>query len=225
MLLEGALARPDPYSRGVPTLTTLLLFSGTAMVLLVIPGPAVLYIVTRGASQGHRAALVSMAGIHTGTLVHVLAAVVGLSAVIVASATAFTIIKLAGAAYLVWLGIQTLANRGSGERTDTDTELPRSTRRMYTDGVVVNILNPKTAVFFLAFVPQFVDTDTGNTTTQILVLSALFVALGIVSDGAYGLAAGWIGGHLRDSPTLNRRKDTVAGSIYLALGAGTALSN
>jgi threonine/homoserine/homoserine lactone efflux protein len=207
----------------VPSPESLLLFSGAALLLLLIPGPAVLYIIARGASQGRRAGLVSVAGIHVGTLVHIGAAVGGLSALIVASAAAFTAVKLAGAAYLVYLGLATLLHRRKsiGEPVEAT---PRSNRRIFSDGIVLNILNPKTAVFFLAFVPQFVDVDAGSTTTQVIVLGATFVVLGLVTDGAYALAAGWIGGRLRQSTKVTRRSETAAGVTYLGLGLTTALS-
>jgi len=207
----------------MPSPETLILFSGAALFLLLIPGPAVLYIIARGASQGRRAGLVSVAGIHVGTLVHIGAAVGGLSALIVASATAFTAIKLAGAAYLVYLGITTLRGRGSHTEGPADAP-PRSSRRIFTDAILLNILNPKTAVFFLAFVPQFVELDAGSTTTQVITLGATFVVLGLITDGTYALAAGWIGGHLRRSPRVSRRAETTAGVTYLGLGLTTALS-
>jgi threonine/homoserine/homoserine lactone efflux protein len=207
----------------MPDLATVLLFSGAALALLLVPGPAVLYIVARSASQGRRAGLVSVAGIHVGTLVHIAAAVVGLSAIVVASATAFTAIKLAGAAYLVYLGIATLRRR-EGFTTADDGTPPRSLRRVFADGVVLNILNPKTAVFFLAFVPQFVDAEAGNAATQVVALGVLFIALGMITDGAYAIAGGWIGGRLRRSPRLARRSETTAGAIYIGLGLTTALA-
>jgi len=207
----------------MPDLATALLFSGAALALLLVPGPAVLYIVARSASQGRRAGLVSVAGIHVGTLVHIAAAVGGLSAIVVASATAFTAIKLAGAAYLVFLGITSLRRRG-GFTAAADGTPPRSLRRVFADGVVLNILNPKTAVFFLAFVPQFVDADAGNAAAQVSSLGVLFIALGVITDGAYAVAGDWIGGRLRRSPRLARRSETAAGTIYIGLGLTTALA-
>ncbi len=206
----------------MPSLTSLIVFSGASLVLLVIPGPAVLYIVTRGASQGRRAALVSVAGVHVGTVVHILAAVVGLSAVIVASATAFTTIKLAGATYLVYLGIGALRTSRQVNKDKTAPTSAQPMRRVFGDAVVLNILNPKTAVFFLAFVPQFIDVDAGNTTAQLLVLGATFIGLGLLTDGAYAIAAGWIGSRMANSPALARRKDLLAGSTYIGLGLVTA---
>ncbi len=220
----------------MPTGSTLLLFGGAALTLLLVPGPAVLYILARSASQGPRAGLVSVAGIHVGTTVHVLAAAVGLSAVLVASATAFTVVKLAGALYLVQLGVRSLvawyrgaAGARSGPYGDPAEAAgapaaARSTVRLFTDGVVLNVLNPKTAVFFLAFVPQFIDVRAGHSTTQLLVLSAVFIGLGLCTDSGYALAGGWLGGRLRRSPALARRKDLVTGTTYLGLGLLTAFS-
>ncbi len=205
----------------MPSPSTLTLFSGAALLLLIIPGPAVLYIVARGATQGRRAALVSVAGIHVGTLFHIAAAAAGLSAIVVASATAFSTIKLAGAGYLIYLGIKAL--RHKPDRTEVSVVDSWSTRRVFTDAVVLNVLNPKTAVFFLAFVPQFVDVSAGHTTSQLLVLGALFIALGLVSDGAYALAAGYASERFAHSPTFERRKDLVAGTSYIGLGLITAL--
>ena len=202
----------------------MLVFSGAALALLLIPGPAVLYIVARSADQGRRAGLVSVLGVHVGTLVHIAAAVLGLSALIVASATAFTTVKLAGAAYLVYLGLSTLRGREALVAPDPGSP-PRSTRRVFADGVVLNILNPKTAVFFLAFVPQFVDVDAGHSAAQVVVLGVVFIALGLVTDGAYALAGGWIGTRLRRSPRVARRSRTGTGVVYLGLGLTTALTS
>ncbi len=180
----------------VPSTSAIGLFSLAALALLLIPGPSVLYIVARSSSQGRRAGLVSVAGIHTGTLVHVAAAVLGLSAIIVASASAFNVVKYAGAAYLIFMGIRTMMNRVGPASEQRLTA--RSNRQLYTDGFVVNALNPKTAVFFLAFVPQFVDANGGGSaTTQLLVLSAVFVGMGLITDSTWALAAAFISTRLR----------------------------
>lgn len=210
----------------MPSLSVLVAFSAATLVLLVLPDPAVMYIVTRSVSQGRRAGLVSVAGVHVGTIVHVLAAMVGLSALLVASATAFTVVKLAGALYLVWLGVRALRSarreRADGV-ADIGPDTARPLGRIFADGVVLNVLNPKTAVFFLSFVPQFVDPVAPNPTLTLAVLGGVFIALGLVSDGAYALAGGWLGGRLTGSPRLRRRKDLVAGGTYLGLGLVTAV--
>ncbi len=198
------------------------MFVTATFVFLLIPGPAVMYILARSMSQGRRAGLVSVAGIHTGTLAHIAGAVLGLSAVLAASATAFTVVKLAGAGYLVYLGVRALV---SGAGDDTDLQLvARSTRRLYLDGAVVNLLNPKTAVFFVAFVPQFVEPNAEHATLQLLVISAVYVAMGLVCDGGWALAGGWIGARLRGRAGVARRTRQATGVVYIALGAVTALT-
>lgn len=204
------------------SMATLLAFSAAALVLLVIPGPAVMYIIARSATQGRRAGIVSVAGIHLGTIVHIIAAMIGLSALLAASATAFSIVKLVGAAYLFWLGVQSIRSYRNHAVADEQTASSRSLRRVFLDGTVLNVLNPKTAIFFLSFVPQFIDPKTAHPVLDVATLGALFIVLGFFTDGAYALAGGWVGALLRRSPTMQRRKDLVAGTTYLGLGAATA---
>ena len=206
----------------MPTASTLVLFGLAALALLVIPGPAVVYIVTRSIHQGRAAGLVSVLGVATGSLVHVAAAALGLSAVLMSSAVAFEVVKLGGAAYLIWLGIRTLRDRG-------DEDLPEETgsarlSRAYAQGVIVNVLNPKTALFFLAFLPQFVDPAAGRPAPQMLILGALFVTLGVLSDGTYALVASRLGAWLRARPTFARNRRYVSGAAYITLGAVAALT-
>ncbi|MEX2193736.1 MAG: LysE family translocator [Thermoleophilaceae bacterium] len=205
----------------MPEPTTLAVFSLAALALIVVPGPAVIYVVTRGIDQGRRAGLVSALGIEAGGLVHVAAAALGLSALIVSSATAFTVLKYAGAAYLIMLGLREL--RGRAARVAPEKPEPAPLRRVFWQGVLVNALNPKTALFFLAFLPQFVDPAAGPVHAQILVLGAVFVAIGFVSDSAWGLAAGTLGPRLRDG-VRRRVQRWGSGSVFVALGVGTALS-
>lgn len=200
-------------------------FSAATLALLLLPGPAVLYIVTRSATQGRVAGLVSVAGIHVGTLVHIAAAMVGLSAVLAASATAFTVVKLAGAAYLLWLGVSALlASRRHGTEAPAAEIDHRPLRRVFVDAVVVNVLNPKTAIFFLSFVPQFIDPAAANPTWHLAQLGALFIVLGVLSDGLFALLGDWAGARLTGSTVRRRRQDTVAGTTYLGLGAFTTWS-
>jgi threonine/homoserine/homoserine lactone efflux protein len=205
----------------VPDLSTLVLFSAAALALLVVPGPAVLYIVAQSVSHGRRAGVVSMLGIQAGGLVHVAAATIGLSSLLVSSATAFTVVKYAGAAYLVCLGLQRLLTReeaaASGEAGSRDL------RQLFYRGAIVNVLNPKTALFFFAFLPQFVDPD-GPVALQMLGLGLLFIALAVLSDGAWALAAGTAGGWLRRSRHFLAAQRYVSGSVLLGLGVATAFS-
>ncbi len=196
-----------------PDSTALLLFSFAAIALLLIPGPAVIYVVVQSAEQGRRIGLASVAGIHLGTLVHVTAATVGLSALIVASAVAFSVVTYAGAAYLIYVGIRKLLDRSDAPDVGRRRE---SRRRAFVRGAVVNILNPKTALFFLAFLPQFVDPDRGGVWSQALILGFVFVGLGLVTDSLYALAAGTIGDLLR-----RRRRALSYGSGVAFIGLGT----
>jgi threonine/homoserine/homoserine lactone efflux protein len=182
----------------------------------------VLYIVTRSVSQGRRAGLISVLGVHVGSVVHVTAAALGLSALLASSATAFMIVKYLGAAYLVWLGVQKLRRRESGPVEEAP---PVRSSRLFTQGIVVNVLNPKTAIFFLAFLPQFVNPSRGPVAVQIIILGACFILLGIMSDGGYALLAGTLAGRIRRTRKARRRLDRASGVVYLGLGAGAALAS
>jgi threonine/homoserine/homoserine lactone efflux protein len=205
----------------VPDATTLLLFAAASLALLLVPGPAVLFVVARSLEQGRTAGIVSVLGVHAGSVVHVAAAVAGISALVASSATAFAVVKYAGAAYLVLLGIQRLRRRGDDDVLAAAPPAPRA--RLFRQGVVVSVLNPKTAVFFLAFLPQFVDPGVGPAAPQVAVLGLCFVALGIVSDGAWAVLAGAAGRRLRRSASVRRRLDRASGVTYLGLGAVAAL--
>jgi len=207
----------------LPDLASLGLFIAAALVLLITPGPAVLYIVARSIDQGRRAGLVSMLGVHAGTLVHVAAAAAGLSALLAASAMAFSVVKYLGAAYLIFLGVRRLLDR----TTSVTSRRPerRHLRRAFLDGVVVNVLNPKTALFFLAFLPQFVMTARGDVGAQVLGLGLLFVGLGVITDGLYAVGAGTAAHWLRGNPQFARRERWVSGSMYIGLGVAAAFSS
>jgi threonine/homoserine/homoserine lactone efflux protein len=212
----------------MPEASTLALFGVAAITLLVIPGPAVLYIVTRSVDQGRAAGLASVCGVHAGTLLHVAAAALGLSALLVSSATAYHTVRWLGAAYLIWLGLRRLLARdedgsegaagpGSGSRR-------MGLRRIFAQGVVVNVLNPKTALFFLAFLPQFVDASRGSVWFQVVVFGVAFVLLGLVSDGAYAVAASAGARWLRRRPGVARASRLVSGGVLISLGVTTALA-
>ena len=204
----------------MPDASTLYVYCLAVLALLIVPGPAVVYIVTRSIDQGRRAGLVSVAGIHIGSIVHVTAAAAGVSAIIARSATAFTALRLGGAAWLVTLGVLRLI-RG-GESASGDPQLD-SDRRILWQGFWVNALNPKTALFFLAFLPQFVDPQRGNVVTQTMILGGAFIVLGLLSDSAYALLAGGAGSFLRRTGTVVRFQRRIAGCTYIALGLLSAL--
>jgi threonine/homoserine/homoserine lactone efflux protein len=204
----------------MPTASTLALFVLAAAALAVVPGPAVAYIVTQSIDQGRRAGLVSALGVATGGLVHVAAATVGLSALIASSARLFTAVKLVGAAYLIAVGIRRILSR------DGDGDDPRSVRaplrRVYRQGVIVNVLNPKTALFFLAFLPQFVDPDRGPVWVQVAGLGTLFVLVAVLSDMTYALVSDALAGKIRRTGAAARARRYVTGGIFVALGVTAA---
>jgi threonine/homoserine/homoserine lactone efflux protein len=207
----------------MPDLTTWWLFVAASLVLLLTPGPAVLFIVARSVQQGRAAGLVSVIGIHLGTIVHIVAAAVGLSTLLMSSAIAFAIIKYLGAAYLIWMGIRTFM---SG---DIDPDLPPvprvgSLRRAFRDGFLVNLFNPKTGIFFLAFLPQFVDPRMGAVHWQILALGLTFMALGILTDGIFAFAAGTLGDVLRRSRRLQQLLRWFSGTSFIGLGVTAAFA-
>jgi len=206
----------------MPDPSRLALFVGAALLLLVVPGPSVLYIVTQSVSHGRRAGMASVAGITTGTLVHIAAATIGLSALLASSALAFDVVKYLGAAYLIVIGLRRLAGleRAGGAQAPKS----RDFGRLYRQGIVVNTLNPKTALFFLAFLPQFVDSTRGAAWAQILLLGLLFAGLGFVSDGVWAFVAGTLGERLRRSRRFPQVQRYVSGSVFVGLGAIAAFS-
>jgi threonine/homoserine/homoserine lactone efflux protein len=204
----------------MPDPSTLLLFAAAALALIVVPGPAVLYIVAQSIDRGRLAGFVSALGIAVGGLVHVTAAAIGLSSLLVSSATAFAVVKFAGAAYLIGLGLYTLFVRKEEPAATVPRE--RRLRRRFGQGVVVNVLNPKTALFFFAFLPQFVDPDKGSAALQIGLLGLLFVALAVMSDSVWALVAGSASERLRGSRRFLSVQRYVSGSVFVGLGALTA---
>jgi threonine/homoserine/homoserine lactone efflux protein len=222
--MEGAVNwsfRSDRFDHtvtSVPEPSTLLLFAASAVALVAVPGPNLIYIVTRSVDQGRRAGVASALGVETATLVHIAAAAAGLSAALASSATAFTVVKCAGAAYLLFLAARAFMERGQeqpGERA------PAAGRRVFAEGFLVNLLNPKVALFFLAFLPQFIDPGAGAAWTQVLVLGGLLAAIGLSVDLLYALAAGSLGALVRGNAAIARRRGQLAGGVYLALAAVT----
>ncbi len=186
-----------------------------------IPGPATLLTVARATSSGTRVGIATGAGIAAGDVVHTIMAIVGISAIIATSAVLFTLIKYAGAAYLIYLGIRAMIERTAPDLTQG--RLPITAGRAFRQAVLAEILNPKTALFFLAFLPQFVDPDRGFVFAQLSVLGAVFVLLGLLSTVVFALAAGELGRMLRRNPAILRWQGKIVGSIYCALGLRLAL--
>jgi threonine/homoserine/homoserine lactone efflux protein len=205
----------------MPDASTLVLFIAACVVLLITPGPAVLYIVTRSIDQGRAAGVLSALGISLGTLVHVLAAALGLSALLVSSVMALNVVKYLGAAYLIMIGIRTLLTPAKPHTSVPLTPLPR--RIIFWQGMVVNVLNVKLALFILAFLPQFID-PTRSVAPQILLLGGILVVLGFVNDSLYALTSGTLGGWLKRSPAFLQVQRYVAGVSYIGLGITAALT-
>jgi threonine/homoserine/homoserine lactone efflux protein len=202
--------------------SSLLLFVSGAALLLVIPGPAVTYVVSRSIGHGRAAGLFSVLGIVVGTLLHVTAATLGLSALLASSILAFQFVKYLGAAYLIYLGIRTLRRDDSQLLQAASSE--RRLLRIFAQGVLVNLLNPKTALFFLAFLPQFVDPSLGHPSLQIFQLGVLFALMGWISDSVWAVLAGTVAERLRSSVRLRRAQRNVSGGALIALGLASAFS-
>ena len=200
----------------MPSSSTYAVFLATAIVLLLVPGPAVLYVVTRSIEMGRSGGIASVAGITTGTVAYVVLATAGLSSLVLASTAAFDAVKYVGAVYLFVLGVRRLLGRGL-EPSDEEAA-PRTRRRAYTQGVFVNLTNPKTIVFVFAFLPQFVDPNAPHAWIQVLALGLSFALLGFLSDSMWALAAGSIADRLRDTSAIARVQRWVGGGVLVGLG-------
>src|ERR1700719_5305834 len=206
----------------LPHLSSLVLFVTAALVLLLIPGPAVFYIVGRGIGHGRGAGLVSALGVSVGSLVHTAAAAVGLSALLMSSAVAFVTVKYLGAAYLIYLGIQKIRRE---EPFALSGDAPRAKlSRIFAQGIVVNVLNPKAALFFFAFLPQFVDASRGNVASQILFLGLLFALLGATTDTFWALSSGTVANLFRRNARAMRTQRYISGGMLISLGVATAFA-
>ncbi len=205
----------------MPAWSTVLLFVLTALGLLLIPGPNVLYIITRSASQGKRAGMTSVGGVELAGLTHALAAALGLSALLLTSALAFTIVKFVGAAYLIYLGTRTMLAKDDGKQSII---APKSYSRLFTQGYLVNLLNPKTALFFYAFLPQFVDSARGAVVGQVLFFGVLFVLLATCTDALYALLGSTLSRLFSKATRFQPIRRYVTGGIYIALGVTAAFA-
>jgi threonine/homoserine/homoserine lactone efflux protein len=206
----------------MPALSNISLFLLAALGLLLIPGPSVLYIITRSVAQGRRAGFASVLGIELASLIHAAAAALGLSALLLTSALAFNVVKYVGAAYLIYLGLRTLLARE--ERQQASISAPRSFTQLLSQGFLVNLLNPKTALFFYAFLPQFVNPARGAVAGQILLLGALFVLLSSCTDSLYALLSSTAGQWLTRNVRFRRIQRYVTGGIYIAIGLTAAIA-
>lgn len=207
----------------MPSTATLLTFTLAAAALVVVPGPSVVYVMTRGVAFGRRAGMVSVAGLEAGSLLHLVATVAGLATVLAAWPAGLQVLQWAGAGYLLWLGWdQFRIARPLRDPGQPSTGDQPSTMRLFRDGMLIDLLNPGTAMFFLAFLPQFVDPTRGPVALQILVLGSCYLLLAVINDSVYALAAGGLAGRFHRSDGSRRWTAIVTGIIYVGL-AGVAL--
>jgi threonine/homoserine/homoserine lactone efflux protein len=201
---------------------TLFVFATAAILILLIPGPSVLYIVSQSVEHGRRAGLLAVLGVHIGTLVHITAAAVGLSALLVSSATLFDAVRLVGAVYLITLGVRAVLGRGEAR---AEAPAPKEMRagRIVRRGILVNTTNPKTALFFFAFLPQFVHPGNGPVALQMMLLGLTFLVLGLITDGTWALVSGSAAGWVRARPGIGATQRVVTGFIFIGLGVATAI--
>src|SRR5574341_1562589 len=207
----------------MPSPSILALYAVAAVVVLLVPGPAVLYVVSQSLRQGRRAGIASVLGIHAGTLVQVLVAVLGGSYLLLTSALTFSLVKYLGAASLVYLGVSKLLGQDEPQVIQ-GAAAPRSAARLFYQGMLVNVLNPKLALFFFAFLPQFVDRSRGAVPVQVATFGIVFVLLGLCTDASYALVAGTVGPWLRGHARLLRGERYVVGTTFIGLGVAAALT-
>jgi threonine/homoserine/homoserine lactone efflux protein len=206
----------------MPALTTMALFLLAALGLLLIPGPSVLYIITRSVAQGKRAGLASVLGVELASLTHAAASTLGLSALLLTSALVFSVVKYLGAAYLIYLGVRTFL--AQEESQQAQVPVSRNLSQLFAQGFLVNLLNPKTALFFYAFLPQFVNPGRGPVAGQILLLGVLFVLLASCTDCLYALLGSTVGRWLTRSARFRPIRRFVTGSVYIVLGVTAAVA-
>ncbi|MEM9341692.1 MAG: LysE family translocator [Pseudomonadota bacterium] len=199
----------------------LLAYSLIVLGFVFIPGPATLLTVARATTSGTKVGIATGAGITAGDVLHTMMAVVGLSAIIAASATLFTIVKYLGAAYLVYLGLRAIFEKAPADLGQG--RVPITATQAFRQAILAEVLNPKTALFFLAFLPQFVTPENGFVVLQLTILGVIFALIGFLSTIVYSVAAGGLGAFLRRNPLVLRWQAKVVGGIYCALGVRLAL--
>lgn len=205
--------------------STIWLFVIAASTLLIIPGPAVFYIMARSIDQGKKAGLVSVLGVSLGGSVHVLAGAIGVSAILMTSATAFHIVKYLGAAYLIYLGCKTLLSKADSTTSDIPKAPRKKLRKIFYESALVEVMNPKTALFFLAFFPQFISPTAGSVTAQFLLLGTIFIILAFVSDGLYAFLAASMRKRIVGSRASSKVMNRITGYLYIALGIFSAFAS
>ncbi|GAB3985372.1 LysE family translocator [Actinoallomurus acanthiterrae] len=201
----------------------LALFALTTIVAMVVPGPDMLFVLGCGMRGGPRVGLLATAGVATSEAVHVAVAAAGLAALFTAVPIAFTVVRIVGAVYLIYLGVRTIRHRGDDASDVPSVAGGMSGRRAYLNGLATNLLNPKMVTFTIAFLPQFVDPRVGPVWAQFAILGAILIAFEFVVDGTVGLLAGRIGRWLRRRRTARRRLDVAVGGVFIGLGVRLAV--
>ena len=207
----------------MPDHQSLLVFIGAGLLLNITPGPDVLYIVGRSIGQGRIAGVVSTLGISTGCLCHLAAAALGLSALMLTLPLAYDAVRYAGAAYLVWLGLRAMASRSSPLQMQRPGTAPLE--RIFRQGMLTNVLNPKVALFFLAFLPQFTDGTRGSVPLQITLLGLIFIANGTIVCLMYTVGASWLGDLLKTRYDVAAWLNRAMGGLFVGLGLRIAFSS
>ena len=205
----------------MPDLNSLISFAVASVALLVIPGPAVIYIVNRSVADGRQIGLAAVVGLELGTFMHVLAATVGLSAILATSENAFNVVKYLGASYLILIGLRTLTRKPEAISTSASS---MTQSQAFRQGFIINMLNPKIALFFLSFLPQFIDPKISSNARQSLILGSVFVLCGFVIDGIYALTASSLREVLVRGKALPFIQQYVAGVVFVLLGVAAALA-
>ena len=205
----------------MPDLNSLISFAVASVALLVIPGPAVIYIVNRSVTDGRQIGLAAVVGLELGTFMHVLAATVGLSAILATSENAFNVVKYLGASYLILIGLRTLTRKPEAISTSASS---MTQSQAFRQGFIINMLNPKIALFFLSFLPQFIDPNISSNARQSLILGSVFVLCGFVIDGIYALTASSLREVLVKGKALPFIQQYVAGVVFVLLGVAAALA-
>lgn len=208
-------------SRSMFGIINLPIFISASILLNLVPGPDAVYIMTRSLSQGKRAGFISSAGVCSGALIHAIAAALGLSAILTTSAYAFTVVKLIGAVYLVFLGVRTFIDKSnplSFNEDDNENSSLIDEWTLFKQGVLVDVLNPQVAIFFLAFLPQFIDPNYGQKTLTFLILGMIVIAIALVYEAVLVVLCGAISSYLRRNKTIGRYLNRFVGTVYAALG-------
>ncbi len=208
----------------MPKLETLMIFSAAAIAITLVPGPSMLYVASRSIVHGRTAGIWSAFGLATGLLIHTVSASLGLSAVFIHFPLAFLIVKYLGAIYLIYLGIQMLITKKSISQTPT-TSPPLSSLRIYGQGIVTEVLNPKTALFFLSFLPQFIDPLQGTSAIQMMTLGFILVFTALVADLLIAITGGTLSKSVLARPLLQKVQNWIAGTVLIALGFRLAISD